>query len=485
MDLALQLAAIVVLFCGAQWLAGSHAMRLAGRLVFFAALSAVLAWHGLMPFTGSPPPDASLASLSVPLAKVIWWLLGASCLVGLVRVFLIFERKPREARLLQDLVVAAIYLGAFLSIVSLVFRMPVGTLVATSGVFAIILGLALQSTLADVFSGIALNIARAYTVGDLIVLDDGTEGRVFETNWRATYLLGDSADLIAIPNSKLARMRLVNRSAPEAAHTTSIKVRLRPSAKPSAMVALMETVLAGSNLIAQTPKPSVRILSLDARAIELELGFSVANVEAAGAAKNEIFDLAFRHASAAGMPFAEPAGDSALPPASLAADAALQHPSTAWRLLNSIPLLAPLTQDEKEALSARMERRTFRKDTIIAAKGEAMRSLLVIRSGIVLIERDGVELLRLSPGDWFGEGGLLMGTQETGTSRAMTPVVAYEIAQEDIAALLKDRPSIADEVGAVLSRRMEEEQRVLSPRKQQEATSFATRIRHLFNIGTL
>ena len=57
---------------------------------------------------------------------------------------------------------------------------------------AIILGLALRSTLGDVFSGIALNLNRPYEVGDWIVLNDGTEGRVVETNWRATHLLNST-----------------------------------------------------------------------------------------------------------------------------------------------------------------------------------------------------------------------------------------------------------------------------------------------------
>ena len=41
---------------------------------------------------------------------------------------------------------------------------------ATSGVVAIILGLALQNTLSDVFSGIALTLGRPFVIGDWIVL---------------------------------------------------------------------------------------------------------------------------------------------------------------------------------------------------------------------------------------------------------------------------------------------------------------------------
>ncbi len=88
--------------------------------------------------------------------------------------------------LLQDLIVAVVYLGVALSILGFVFKAPIGTLVATSGVVAIIFGLALQNTLGDVFSGIALTLGRPFVIGDWIVLGDGTEGRVIENNWRST-----------------------------------------------------------------------------------------------------------------------------------------------------------------------------------------------------------------------------------------------------------------------------------------------------------
>jgi len=359
---------------------------------------------------------------------------------------------------------------------------PVGTLVATSGVFAIILGLALQSTLSDVFSGIALNIGRPYTVGDWIVLHDGTEGRVVETNWRATHLLNGTADLVSIPNSTLAKMKLVNQSSPNEAHGASLKISFVPSMTPGAILAVMDTALASANFITKSPSPTARICSMSARAIEVELSFGVANVSVTTKAVNELFDLVFRHAKAAGLAFADPAGVS-LNAKEPAAREANPHPSTAWRLLSAIPLFASLTEDERETLSALMTRRAFRKGTTIAQQGAKQTSLLIIRSGVVTIERDGLELMRLSPGDWFGESGLLIGSEETGTSMALTPVVVYEIAQTDIATLLKERPAIAEEIGIALSKRLEEEQRLRSPHKQSKpAVSLAARIRHLFDI---
>lgn len=229
--------------------------RLVGQLVFFAALTALLFHHDIVPYEPGPPDASKLQRVFVGLAKVIWWTNAAWSLISVVRVFLIFERQPREGRLLQDLVVGIIYVGAILSVVAYVFNAPVGTLIATSGVFAIILGLALQSTLADVFSGIALNLSKPYGIGDWLSLGNGIEGKVVETNWRATHLLNGANDLVIVPNSDLAKARLTNLSSPQRSHGVSLTVKFKPDTSPSAMVDVMRTVLLGawtSSVLAKT-----------------------------------------------------------------------------------------------------------------------------------------------------------------------------------------------------------------------------------------
>lgn len=223
-------------------------------------------------------------------------------------MFLIFERRPREGRLLQDLLVGIIYVGAILSVVANVFSFPVGTLIATSGVVAIVLGLALQSTLADLFSGIALNISRPYGVEDWIILSNGIEGRVIETNWRAAHLLSPGDDLVILPNSNLAKETLTNASGPERRHGVKLRVRLAPTLAPLAMARVLRDALSSSTLILSHPAPAVHIRGLDAQAVELELSFHVPELGGAAAAKDEMFDLVFRHAKAAGLPLAAPAG---------------------------------------------------------------------------------------------------------------------------------------------------------------------------------
>jgi small-conductance mechanosensitive channel len=466
-------------------------LKLIGQVFFFASLTILLLYHDIVPYEVGPPQDSTIERAFVALAKIVWWTNAAWALVGFVRVFLIFERQPREGRLVQDLVVGLIYLGVILSVVAYVFSFPVGTLIATSGVFAIILGLAMQSTLSDVFSGIALNLGRPYSLGDWIVLNDGIEGRVVETNWRSTHLLNGTNDLVVLPNSFLAKVGLTNLSSPDRSHGVTLPVRIVPAILPSATADIMRTVLLSSNSILAEPSPSVQIKSLNADAIELELSFRVKDLGQIVPARNEIFDLIYRHIKAAGLTLARPLDVAGPPPVQAQSEELLtSHRTTPLKLLDAVPLFAPLTEDEKETLAASMSRRTYRKDAVVLEQGDTVASLMIVRSGaLVATRQEGhreIELGRLAPGDYFGESGLLIGAGEAASLRALTFVVVYEIDQASLAPLLHDRPGIAEELAMTLSRRIETGRHSFVTAEKVlnggSVSSLVTRIRHLFKV---
>lgn len=472
-------------------LRGHPTWRLVGQVAFFAALTALLLYYGIVPYEPGPSEASILQQIFVGLAKIIWWMNAAWALISFVRVFLIFERRPREGRLLQDLVVGMIYVGAVLSVIANVFSVPVGTLIATSGIFAIILGLAMQSTLSDVFSGIALNLGRPYVVGDWIVLDDGVEGQVVETNWRATYILDGKNDLVIVPNSNLAKARLTNLSSPDRSHGITLAVRFVPTTSPAAISEVMRAVLLSTNAILPDIGSSVVIKSLDANAVEVDLTFRVADFSTAAAVRSEVFDLIYRHSKATGLKLSPPSQAAGVSVPSASSDAAASQPrSTQLRLLDAIPLFSSLTEDEKEALAATMTRRTYRKDAIIAEQGVTLTSLMIVRSGVLAITRREqereIELARLAPGDCFGETGLLTAAGEAGTIRAMTFVVVYEIAQAGLAPILHDRPGLAEDLGLTLARRSKTEKHLLGhDHDEMELGSvprLVARIRHLFDL---
>lgn len=104
---------------------------------------------------------------------------------------------------------------------------------ATSGAVPIVLGLALQSTLKDVFSGIVLSFSRPYRPGDWISIDAVTEGRVVEMRWRATHVLTANCDLAIVPNSAITKAQIVNASSPSGIHGMTVSIQLGAKIAPA------------------------------------------------------------------------------------------------------------------------------------------------------------------------------------------------------------------------------------------------------------
>jgi small-conductance mechanosensitive channel/CRP-like cAMP-binding protein len=424
------------------------------QLVFFAGFTALLIFARVIPSEPTPKMDWTLTYVIISVFKIVWWLSASWLLSGFFRAVLVYKRQPRETRLLQDLVSGFTYVSALLAIIAYVFDMPVSGLLAASGVIAIVLGLALQSTLVDVFSGIVLNLAKPYHPGDWVVLDGNLQGRVIETNWRATQILTDSNDLAIVPNSIIAKAKLVNVSKPTLAHGLTIVVRLDPMVAPSRGCAVLETALLNCNRILRTPPPTVTVRLLDAGAMECEVQFFVPSIDQGPLAQNELFDLIFRHCASAGIRLAPPPGSPfALPPKEIPQGSA----DISRRLLDRVPIFAALSDDERIALAPKMNRRTYRAGEVLVEQGVVARALFILNSGVlVALQGKGAtenEVMRLAPGDCFGQAGVLTGAPAIFKIKALTRTIVYEIAKDDLAPILKERPAIAAELGQILIRR--------------------------------
>ncbi len=379
--------------------------RLVVQIAFFVVMTAILVGNGIAPhrFEGDAAEDAS-ALLAVS-AKLLWWVHLAWAIIGFVRIYLVLEGQPREARLLQDLVVGVVYLSTALSILAFVFGVPIGTLVATSGVIAIILGLALQNTLSDVFSGIALSLGRPYVIGDWILLSDGTEGRVVESTWRSTHLLTGANNVVVLPNSFLAKLGLTNISRPDETHWLTLIVRVAPTRMPSIVVDVMRSVLLSCNSIVKEPPPLVALKGLDATALEIELQFAVASPAQRTPARNEVLDLVYRHCKSAGLLLAMPP-ESAIAMLDLPTEETAEPPRvTPLELIEAIPIFAALTGDEKRALAEATSVRDFRKGEVIVRQGELLSALMMVRAGVIAMRHEERRLRTAGAGRFLRRDG--------------------------------------------------------------------------------
>jgi small-conductance mechanosensitive channel len=92
---------------------------------------------------------------------------------------------------------------------------PITPILATLGVGGLAVALALQDTLANLFSGFYIILSRQLRVGDYIKLESGEEGYVTDINWRMTKIRMLPNNVVLIPNDKLIKSIIINYYLPE------------------------------------------------------------------------------------------------------------------------------------------------------------------------------------------------------------------------------------------------------------------------------
>ena len=443
---------LVILLIGGlltHFLFRRHPLRRAiARVIFLIVLSVVLLHAGVVPYqpltlTGTPLEDAVHAAL-----KILWWLWAAWFLVAVLRAFLVIENRPLEGKLIQDVLAGVIYLSAVFAIIAYVFGVSVQGLVATSGVIAIVLGLALQSTLADLFSGIVLNFSRPYRPGDWISIDGSTGGCILEVNWRATNVLTANRDLAIVPNSTIAKAKIVNASSPSGTHGKTVSVQLNAQTPPETGAEVLQRAVLNTRPILANPAPLVAVNSITGDATQFDIKFFVQELGLSTQAQNELLNWVFRHLAAAGIALVSSQSQPNGSPN--------ENIKTAVeRAFDIVPIFASLSEEERKTLAGKTKRKRHDNGDILVKPGDLLGSLFIIGAGVVSVTRvssEGeIELMRAGPGDHFGEIGMLTGAASQVTLKALTPVTTHELAKEHLAPVIDARPDFSDELCHVLA----------------------------------
>ena len=121
-----------------------------------------------------------------------------------------FEKMPK---LMGNVVAVVIYLMAFLMILDH-FKIEISPLLAAFGLGGLVVALALQNTLSNLFAGLHIITDRPINVGDYIDIEGGVSGFVEDIGWRSTRVRTLPNTLVIVPNSKLAESVIINNSLP-------------------------------------------------------------------------------------------------------------------------------------------------------------------------------------------------------------------------------------------------------------------------------
>lgn len=396
-------------------------VQLAAEAAMLAALGGFLAWHGTSPLPADGAFPVGFDGVWLRALAVTWWLLAARLLVNLTLLARGRDPSARNARLFSELIASVIYIAAALVVLNSVLNLPVNGLLATSGVIAIVLGLALQNTLADVFSGIAVGLEKPFHVGDRVSLTEN-EGVIVEINWRSIRIQTDSEDQVTIPNSIVAKGQIINRSVPTRRRATNVEITLPAEIPAERVLELMrQATLLVPEVLAE-PAPLLTLRRSGLASATYAVTFFIADSPALLRARSDVLRQTRRLLYHAGISPAQ-----TLSPAAL---------------LGATVLFEALVPAELDALAGQLVPHLVEAGTVLFQQGSTGTSIYVVEAGVMEITRalhgaDRKVLGRVGPGEYIGELGLITGAPRGVTMTALTRGRVLEVPGESLTELLR------------------------------------------------
>jgi small-conductance mechanosensitive channel/CRP-like cAMP-binding protein len=437
--------------------------------VTFAVLFGVYrGWGGLAPLVGDLA-EATRRALRLGVGAGAW-LAGAWLLTRLVEAvfwdrFVARRLGGAVPALLKSVGAVVVFLLACGGFIGVTLGYSVTGFWATSSVVGIIVGLALQSMIADVFSGIAINVDRPFAIGDWVRLqprgsNDPITGQVVEVSWRATRLRTIDNVTHVVPNNLLSLLVVTNLSLPEPTSRFELKVCVDFSVASERVLRILNAAVRSVEGVLEDPAPKARIDDVGRDGVVYHVHYWLRpDVVSPHKGRHLVSESILQNLAAAGIALAHPKQDLHVG-AMRRIELDLDRDRVA--LVKRIALFESLEDDEVAGIAATMGQRRFEPGDLVIERDADGDSMFFVVEGLleVLVPVEGREdLLRvgqMAAGDFFGEMSLLTGAPRSATVRALADTVAFEITRDDIHELVTGRPDVARRISRIVAERQAE-----------------------------
>lgn len=334
----------------------------------------------------------------------------------------------------------------------------------TSAVLTAVVGLAMQDTLGNIVSGLAVQLDKSLQVGDWVKLDD-LSGRVVQTRWRYTAIETRNWETVLVPNSLLSKTRVLvlgRRTDAPVQWRRWVWFNLDFRFPPSQVIETVETAMRMAEIprVAQTPAPNCVAMDFAESYTRYAVRYWLTDIAADDPTDSEVRVHIFSALQRAGMTLSIPAHavfmtEETAQRKELKAQSSVTGRSAALR---KVRLFSHLTDEHLEALAHRLVFAPFDRGDIMTRQGAQPHWLYLMIDGLAerFVENEDHESTKvadLGPGDIFGEWSLMMNTPRESTIIARSKVDCYRLPKEDFLEALKLHPEVSEEISNIIAQR--------------------------------
>jgi CRP-like cAMP-binding protein len=385
----------------------------------------------------------------------------------------------------------AVFVAALAVVLKVAYGLQVDTFIAGSGIVAVVIGLAMQETLANIVSGIALQIGKPFKVGDWLIIDRH-RAKVMEMNWRSTKLRTNDDVFLDIPNKTVVTSTITNLSYPTKTHANRIRVGFEYGVPPNTVREILKRAALSAPGVLDTPPPQAYLYDFGESAVIYEIKYSLNEESRFGDIEDAIRTNVWYEARRAGLTFPYPTRTLHIHRTTAEST---KVADVARELLANQELLATLDERQREWVIAHAKILRFGAgEKIIRQGSEGCSMFIIVRGNVdVVIHSKGSDTVvaTLHQGEAFGEMCLLTGEARSATVVAKTDCDLWEIDRAVLQPLMQENPALAERLSELLARRKMETEGVLAlktpgvaveAKRKEYAHGFRRRIASLFEI---
>ncbi len=402
-----------------------------------------------------------------------------------VRAWYAGRRRPYPIPdVLRGLILGVVYILILFYVLKNILRVDLTAYLAGSAVLTMVLGLAFQGVLSNIFSGMSLHFTRSFSRGDWVSVG-AHEGIVVDTNWRETRLLDRQSNIIVLPNNIVASEKITNFSQPDAKTAITIPFKLSYQAPAAEVLGILVEAAREWPEVLDAPPPLAYIQSYDELGVSYLAKFWIGDYGRRDPIITNVARLAWYKLRRHGLEIAMSFGDRMKDMMQAGAPRAAEDQEATFRDLLHSPILRRhgdaageliVAEEGVRALAALLTRGVYTKGEVLCRQGEKGASAFVVAAGSVkgqiAYEENGKTYMSefaVGPGGIFGEMSLFTGMPRTATGVIAEDAVLLEVRGEDFAVLLERNPALAEEIAETVSARNAKNREFLSKIKELSA----------------
>ncbi|VEP17387.1 putative Mechanosensitive ion channel/cyclic nucleotide-binding domain protein [Hyella patelloides LEGE 07179] len=363
--------------------------------------------------------------------------------------------QANTPKLFRDLIRFFLILIGTAIVLSVVWKADLGGVITALGVSSIVLGLALQDTLGNLFSGITLLFERPFNLGDWLEFN-GTKGKVIEINWRSVHLLTRELELLVIPNAILAKEIIRNYRLPQKLHVEPVDIGFSYSDPPNKVKrVLKETALATKGVL-EKPEPVIQTINYNDFSIDYRVRLFLADYDKVPQIRDEFVTRIWYAANRNNLniPFPIRTVYHEPPVKSKQEEILLQF----VEYLQTFPSFIYLENYHLEKLAKNAILKHFGVGEIAINRQNVQRNLYLIIAGrakISVLNNLGKEkeIARIARGEFFGEMSLISNSSSLISVTAIEDLEVLILKTETVQDILELVPRLSREIGEVIETR--------------------------------